>query len=76
MPEPHLPYILFTVVSQEAFVRRAGGLLYFDAIFWQDLDVITPHLARDIRQNVKPIIQINAKQVIGEGLTYHTLHLN
>lgn len=75
MPEPHLPYILFTVVSQDGFCKVIGGLLDFDAIFWQDLDVITPHLARDIRQNVNPI-QINAKQGIGQGLTYHALHLH
>lgn len=63
-------------VSNPALGQIVWGQLYFDSIARQYLDVISANFARDVRQYIKTVIQIDAEHCIGKGLGYRAFHFD
>jgi hypothetical protein len=67
---------LLVPVDDSSTGEVVGRELYNDAVFRQDADVVLPHLAADVGENLVTVLQLNAKHRIGQGFDNATLNLD
>src|SRR5215212_2658379 len=56
-------------------VEVIGAELHLDFVARQDPDVVHPHLARDVGQDVVPVVELHPELRVGQRLGYRAFHL-
>src|SRR5215212_7966728 len=67
---------LLVPVNDAAPGQVVGRELHHDAVLGQNADVVLPHLAADVGENLVSVLQLNAKHRIGQGFDHATLNLD
>ena len=67
---------LLVSVHDAAPGQVVRGELHDDSVLGQDADVVLPHLAADVGENLVSVLQLNAEHCIGQGFDYATLDLD
>ena len=67
---------LLVSVNDAAPGQVVGRQLHHDAVLGQDADIVLPHLAADVGENLVTVLQLNAEHRIGQGFDHATLDLD
>src|SRR5215471_18466419 len=70
------PARLLVSVHNPAAAEVVRAQLHDHPVAGQDPDVMHPHLAADVRQDLMPIIQLHPKERVRQGLYYRALDLD
>jgi len=61
-----LEVLLFAqAIGDTTFLQIVGSQFDLDPIARQDFDVVSANLSRNVSQNIKPVIEINAEHRVG-----------
>src|SRR5215218_5483798 len=63
-------------IRDPAAIEVVRRQLDLDPVTGQDADVVTPHLARDVTQDIVPVVQLHLEHRVWEGLDDLALHLD
>src|SRR3954454_1142760 len=74
MPRTRTP--LLVAVRDPPSVEVVRGELDLDAIAREDADVVAPHLAGDVPEDLVVVVELHAEHRVGEGLHDLSLHLD
>ena len=67
---------LFIPIRDTPFGEVVGRHLHRDPVADEDLDVVHAHLARDVRQDLDPIVQLHAKRRVRQRLRDDSIQLD
>ena len=70
-----LSVCLLVPINDAAPGQVVGRELHYNAVLGQDADVVLPHLAADVGENLVTVLQLNAEHRIGQGFDHATLNL-
>jgi hypothetical protein len=62
-------------VSDPSPAQVVGAQFHLNPVTWQYPDVVHPHLARDVRQHVVPVVQFDPELRVGQRLGYGAFNL-
>ena len=65
---------LLVPIRDAATTQVVGGELHLDAITRQDPDVVHSHLARDVREHLVPILELDAEHGVGQRFDNRSFH--
>ena len=72
----HVVVWLLVPINNAAPGEVVGRQLHHDAVLGQDADLVLPHLAADVGEDLVSVLQLNAKHRIGQGFDHATLNLD
>jgi len=67
---------LLVAIDDPAATQVIRTQLDDHAIAWQYPDVVHPHLAADVSQNLVPVVELHPEERVGQGLNYRALNLD
>jgi len=73
--KPDTFFFLPAAVDYSTFAQVVGRQLDRDAVAGQYTNVVFPHLARDMRGNDVPVLQLNTECRVWQGLGHDAFHL-
>ena len=73
---PDLGYCLFVAVHNASAIQVVGAELDSDAIAGEDADEVFAHTARNVREDLVLVLQLNLEQSVGQGLDNSGHYLN
>src|SRR5919112_1015520 len=70
-----LLYLCPEPVSDPSPAQVVGAQFHLNPVTWQYSDVVHPHLARDVRQHVVPVVQFDPELRVRQRLGYGAFNL-
>src|SRR6186713_705148 len=67
---------LFVAIGDSAAVQIVGRKLDLDSVSRQDADVVPPHLAGNVAEDLVPVVELDLEHGVREGLHDLALHLD